>query len=78
MDSLVDFTRKFQDQYMDAGKIDIKPESEFRQVDSWDSLTGMAILVMIKSEYGIDITVESFKKMSTVKDVYTFILSEKQ
>lgn len=63
---------------MDAQKIDIKPESEFRQVDSWDSLTGMAILVMIKSEYGIDITVESFKKMSTVKDVYTFILSEKQ
>ncbi len=75
MDSLEDFTRKFHSQYIDADEFDLKPESEFRQLGSWDSLTGMAVLVMIKEEYNVDIPVESFKKMKTVEEIYKYIIS---
>jgi acyl carrier protein len=78
MDNINDFTKKFQSQYIDAESIFLKPESEFRQVGSWDSLTGMAVLVMIKDEFSIDISVESFKNMKTVDDVYSFIKSRKK
>ena len=77
MDSVDVFTKKFQDQYIDAESFTLHPESEFRQVDSWDSLTGMAVLVMIKDEYGIDIPVETFRNLKTVKDVYSFIKESK-
>lgn len=75
MDTLDDFTNKFHDQYIDAETFTLKPENEFRQIDSWDSLTGMAILVMIKDEYGIDIPVEAFREMKTVNEVYLYVSS---
>jgi acyl carrier protein len=78
MDTVIDFTKKFQIQFIDAETFTLKPESEFRQLGSWDSLTGMAVLVMIKDNYGVDIPVDNFREMKTVYDVYSFILSSKR
>lgn len=75
MDSISDFAAKFQNQYIDAETFSLTPHSEFRQIGSWDSLTGMAILVMIKDEYGVDISAEAFRSMRTVAEVYTFVSS---
>ena len=75
MDTIDDFTDKFRDQYIDAENFTLRPENEFRQIDSWDSLTGMAILVMIKDDYGIDIPVEAFRAMKTVNEVYLYVTS---
>lgn len=77
MDNLNEFTLKFKDQYMDSDSIEMNPQTDFRQAGSWDSLTGMAVLVMIKEEYGVDISVETFKNLRTVSDVYEFIRSIK-
>jgi len=77
MDSINKFIEKFRGQYIDSDTFKMQPGSEFRQIDSWDSLTGMAVLVMIKSEYGVDISVEKFRDLKTVKDVYDYVKSEK-
>ena len=78
MDNINEFTKKFQNQYFDADTFDLHPETDFRQIDSWDSLTGMAVLVMIKDDYGVDITAETFKTLKTVNDVYTLVESARQ
>ena len=78
MDNILEFTKKFHDQYYDADTFELLAESEFRQIDSWDSLTGMAVLVMIKDDYGVDISVETFKTLKTVNDVYSVVESAKQ
>jgi acyl carrier protein len=76
MDNISDFVDKFKSQYIDCDTIELYPDSDFRQIGSWDSLTGMAILVMIHDEYNIDIPVEEFKKLKLIKDVYNYILRE--
>ena len=76
MDKLNEFTQKFKEQYIDGKQIEMSPDTAFRQVGSWDSLTGMAVLVMIKDEYGIDIPVDKFKGLITVQDVYRFIFKD--
>ena len=78
MDNLLEFTKKFHDQYFDADTFELSPESEFRQIDSWDSLTGMAVLEMIKDDYGVDISAETLKTLETVNDVYLMVKSAKQ
>lgn len=75
MENVDDFTKRFKDQYIDAETIILKPDSEFRQIDSWDSLTGMAVLVMIKDVYKVDVPVEAFRGLKTVRDVHTFVIS---
>lgn len=77
MDTVEDFTRKFHGQYIDAETFTLEPESEFRNFGSWDSLTGMAVLVMIKEEYGIDIPAEKFREFKKVLDVYNYVVQVK-
>lgn len=77
MDSLLEFTRKFKDQYFDADTFEMNPGTEFRQIDSWDSLTGMAVLVMIKEDYGVEISVETFRTLKTVSDVFEVVKSSR-
>jgi acyl carrier protein len=77
MDNLLEFTQKFQDQYIDSDTFKMQPETEFRQVGSWDSLTGMAVLVMIKDDYGVDISAETLKTLKYVKEVYELVKASK-
>jgi acyl carrier protein len=75
MDTVDEFTVKFHDQFFDADTFDMQPDTEFRQINSWDSLTGMAVLVMIKDNYGVDIPVGTFTEMKTVREVFDHIIA---
>ena len=77
MDQLNEFTQKFKEQYIDGDQFEMFPDTAFRQIGSWDSLTGMAVLVMIQDKYGIDIPVDKFKGLITVQEVYKFILENR-
>ncbi|MCF6401903.1 acyl carrier protein [Chitinophaga filiformis] len=63
---------QFKEQYIgDTSSLTL--DSEFRKIDSWDSLTGMSILVMIKDEYDIDMSADALKACITIGDVYDFV-----
>lgn len=49
-------------------------ESNFRDFNSYDSLTGMTIMIMIKDEYGFDITESQYRAQKTVIELYTIVL----
>jgi acyl carrier protein len=73
---LNDFLKKFKEQYIDGDEIVLDSDMDFRKIDSYDSLTGMSIIVMIKDEFDIDITNEKWKELRSVNEVYNYILSE--
>jgi acyl carrier protein len=75
---LNEFLSKFKEQYFDAESIILSADDNFRDIDSYDSLTGMAILVMIKDNFNIDITDEDYKKLHTVREVYNYIQNIKE
>jgi|TARA_B110000238_G_scaffold198084_1_gene241960 acyl carrier protein len=53
--------------------VDLKEDTIFRNLDSWDSLTGMAIQVMLEDNYGVRIPDETFKSFKTINDIYEFV-----
>jgi acyl carrier protein len=75
---LSEFTNKVREQFIDGDEIEMGPETRFRDLGSWDSLTGMSILVMIKDEFDADLSVDDFKKQQTVQDLYDHIQTIKQ
>ena len=68
-----EFLENFKSQFIDADEINLELESDFRDIDSWDSLTGMAIIVMIEDEYGKKIEDGEFKAAKTVKDLFELV-----
>ena len=53
---------------IDPGTLDI--DTEFRYLDEWSSLTGMDVMMRLKSQYGKDISIPDFKAAETIGDVY--------
>lgn len=47
----------------------VRPETEFRQVDDFDSLKGFAIIVTIERDYGRRLSVDEFLSCSTIADL---------
>lgn len=68
-----DFIRKFTEQFIDADDLKIEEETNFRDIDSYDSLTGMAIIMMIEDNYGVTISEKEFKKFNTPEELFEYI-----
>ena len=69
------FLEKVKEQYLDPVD-DLDFNSNFREIGSYDSLTGMTIMVMVKDDYGIDITEAEYRSKKTLQELFDFI-SEK-
>ena len=70
---LNEFLSLFKEQYIDGNVIQLSINDNFRLIDSYDSLTGMALLVMIQDNYNLNITEDKWQELHTVKEVYDYI-----
>ncbi len=51
----------------------ITADTRFRELEDWDSLTGMSILVLLEDTYGKRIPEDIFKSCNTFYDLYEYI-----
>lgn len=75
---LNNFLELFQEQYADFDEIQLTLDMDFRMIESYDSLTGMAILVMIKDEFDLDIPYEEYKSIHSVREIYEYTQNKKK
>jgi len=68
------FIENVRQQFIDPEEIQLNMNSEFRKNESYDSLTGMTIMVMLKDEYNVDISEEEYRAKKTVQELFDFVL----
>ena len=67
------FINDFRLEFIDADSIAIEESTLFRELDSWDSLTGMSILVMIQDNYSKDFSDADFTKCKSVGEIVSLL-----
>ncbi len=72
-----DFIKDFADQFDETEFDEFQPETVYRDLDEWSSLTGLAILNMIDKKYGVKITATEIKDITTIEGIYNLIQSKK-
>ena len=72
-----DFIKDFREQLEDPTSRDISMDTPFRSIPTWDSLTGMAVQMMIKDKYNAFIPDEEFKRSITINDLYNLMIKYK-
>lgn len=72
-----DFIKDFADQFDETDFEEFQPETVYRDLDEWSSLTGLAILNMIDKKYGVKITATEIKSTDTIESVFNLIQSKK-
>lgn len=70
---LNDFVSKFAEQFEDTDPTTITPETEFRDLDDWSSMTGLLVIAMVSDEYDKTLTADEFRKCETVGDVFNVV-----
>lgn len=71
------FLQKVKEQFLDDDQPKVTFDGKFRELPTWDSLTGMAILTIIEDEFGVVIPVEDFKKLENIAAIYEWVKKNK-
>lgn len=71
-----EFIEKFAEA-IDAEAEGLTAETEFRNLEEWDSVTYLSVIAMLDEEYDIQIEMNDFKKLRTVGSIADYIESHK-
>ena len=73
---LQEFIQNFADQFDDIELDDIKPDTCYKDLDEWSSLTAMSLIAMAKTQYGKTITGLEVRSCNTVEDLFNLIANK--
>lgn len=55
----------------------VTSETQFRDLEVWDSLNALSIMAMVDDEYGVSLTGEEIKKSNTINDLFEIVKIKK-
>lgn len=71
-----EFIKNFANQFDDTDLSEFKPDTKFRDLEEWSSLTGLAIMNMIEKKYGVKLTVLELRKANTIEELYHVVVNK--
>ena len=71
------FLNQFAEQFDDTDASEITAEVEFKNLDEWDSLIALSVIVMVEKEYSVVINGDDIKAADTINQLFEIIKSRK-
>lgn len=72
------FIQNFIDQFEDLDANVITPQTVFKDLDEWSSLSALSIIAMADEDYGVMLKGEDIRNAVTVEDLFDIVKSRKQ
>ncbi len=73
---LKEFVAAFADQFDETDPSEITAETQFHDLEEWDSLIALAVLNMSEKKFGNKVTFDEMKKCDTVEDLFNLIATK--
>lgn len=70
------FIEDFEQQFESIEIGSVKPDSDFKNIKGWDSLTAMLIIDMMSEKYNTLITADNLRNCKTVGELYKLTLKD--
>ncbi len=68
-----DFIRIFADQFDDTDFEEFKPETEYQNLDEWGSLTILAVIACVRTNFGKKITAADLRSCNTIEELFNLV-----
>ena len=72
-----DFIENFAAQFEDTDVAVFTPETNFRELDEWSSLTALSILAMVDEEYDVQLKADEMRKTNTIQELFDLVKSHR-
>lgn len=63
----------FADQFDEKEADALTPETEFKQVEGWNSLVALSVIAMIDEEYDVTVKGNDITGSVTIQDLYNIV-----
>lgn len=73
---LQEFIQNFADQFDDLDANVLTPETEFKQLDDWNSLVALSVIAMIDEEYDVTLKGNDITGAVTIEDLFNTVQSK--
>ena len=73
---LQEFIQNFADQFDDLDVSVLTPETEFKQLEDWNSLVALSVIAMVDEEYDVTIKGDDIRSSCTIEDLYNNVNSK--
>lgn len=70
-----DFIQNFADQFDETDICELKPETEFKNLEEWSSLIALSVIAMIDEEYEVTIKGDDIRNSNTIEDLFNIVKS---
>ena len=70
---LKEFIEHFAEQFDDTDISELKPETEFKELDEWSSLIALSVIAMVDEEYDITIKGDDIRNSKTIEDLFNVV-----
>ena len=77
MTDIKDFIQEIETEIEEIEPGTLKPDTEFRKLESWSSMHALIILAMIDTNHDVTLTGEELRKCITIHDLYELVKSKK-
>ncbi len=71
--NIQDFIENFASQFDETELEEFTPETHFKQLDEWSSLTALSIIAMVDDEYDVIIKGNDIINSDTIQDLYDVV-----
>jgi acyl carrier protein len=71
-----EFINKFAEIFDDTDASALTPETKFRELDEWSSLTALGLIALADEEFDVDLKGDDVKKSETIGDLFNVIKSK--
>lgn len=70
-----DFIKNFCEQF-DEEVEGLTPDSRFRELEQWSSLTALNVLAMISEEFEVDLNPDEMRNIETIQELFNLVKSK--
>lgn len=67
------FIEKFAEVLDDMDASALSPETNFRELDEWSSLSALGLMAMVDEEYDVDLKGDDIRKATTIEELFGII-----
>lgn len=71
-----EFIEHFAEQFDESELSELKPETEFHDLDEYSSLIALSIISMVDEEYGVTLNANDMTAAVTIKDLFNIVKSK--
>ncbi len=68
-----EFIEYFADELDETTIDELSPETDFKSLNEWSSLTALSIIAMVEDNYEKEITGEDLRSSTTLQDLFNLV-----